>query len=845
MAPSDPFNADSGTCPTEEELAGFAAGSSDSDQLRNHIDHCTTCKSWVNEVNQEGDLMGDLRRVLDAEAGHIPVGGSRGRSDAKVAVRGETPRPQIAGYQVLEELGRGGMGVVYLALQESTKRKVALKVLLEGPFASASTKRRFEREVELAAQLNHPHIVTILESGIASGRYYFAMSYVEGKRLDFYLAAHNPNLRERVALFGTICSAVNYAHQRGVIHRDLKPANILIDDQGQPHVLDFGLAKPIESADSESSAVTQLSLTGQVIGTLPYMSPEQTSGDPSDIDIRSDVYSLGVVFYQMLTGRYPYSVAGPAADVMRTIAEVRPIKPSAFGKPIDDEVETMVLKALAKERERRYQSAGALAEDVERYLAGDAIEAKRDSGWYVTRKLLRRYRAPVGVTCAFAIILLLAAMFQVDQRARFQNAQATEILHVSTQDVPAADRALASAPAGVERRVAELAGEYVASAIRAERVAGVRMAYRYQPEAFWESVDGGALWQNGEWLELFVDQPTEHSPGIGSAANVAGADGPRTARQQYISMCIAGQETVGHPKSRQSDAIDRARALVSNEAEPGVVMAAWWAAKAMGERLTWARSDKVAPDDLTGLDFVRLPGTEAFHRGTASNDPDALDDERPLAPAVAIEPFWMATTEVTWAAFEAFADDPASGTVLGKSRIVWMRHIVESAPQEDRDSVATGRLSLNVARAYCAWLNERAAGMDRLRRYRLPTEDEWEYACRAGNPGRFCYGDDARYLRFFANCNGNVQPYHLVARRLPNWFGLFDMHGGLWEWCDSRYPADSIRDPEQKDLELWVYRGGAYYSPAVRCRSAQRNRGAAHVSYDYHGLRLVMELDPP
>ncbi|MCP4251498.1 MAG: SUMF1/EgtB/PvdO family nonheme iron enzyme, partial [bacterium] len=138
-----------------------------------------------------------------------------------------------------------------------------------------------------------------------------------------------------------------------------------------------------------------------------------------------------------------------------------------------------------------------------------------------------------------------------------------------------------------------------------------------------------------------------------------------------------------------------------------------------------------------------------------------------------------------------------------------------------------------------------AAGMVPPRRARLPTEAECEHAGRAGTAGRVGYGDDARYLRWFANCNGNVRPYHLVARRLPNWFGLFDMHGGLWEWCDSRYSADSVQDPELKDVELWVYRGGAYYSPAVRCRSAQRNRGEAHVSFDYHGVRLVMEMDQP
>jgi len=217
---------------------------------------------------------------------------------------------EIPGYEILEEIHRGGQGIVYRAVQLGTKREVALKVMLEGPLADEVTRRRFEREVELAASLRHPNIVTILDSGVSQGRYYFAMEYIDGLRLDRYLAQVRPSLRQTLQLFVKICEAVNFAHQRGVIHRDIKPPNILVDWAGEPHVLDFGLAKPLQTADARESTVAVVSVSGQLLGTVAYMSPEQTLGG-QNVDVRSDVYSLGVVFYEALLGQLPYSVEGP------------------------------------------------------------------------------------------------------------------------------------------------------------------------------------------------------------------------------------------------------------------------------------------------------------------------------------------------------------------------------------------------------------------------------------------------------------------------------------------------------------------------------------------------------
>ena len=328
----------------------------------------------------------------------------------------------IKRYRILRQLGIGGQSVIYLAIQEATGQKVAIKVPREGRYITKLERRRFEREIELVAQLKHPNIISIFDSGLTEdGRKYYVMDYVRGQHLHEYRRNKKLTLDETLKLFATVCYAVQFAHQRGVIHRDLKPSNILVDADGNPKILDFGLARSMSA-----SAQTVVSMTQELLGTLPYMSPEQTRGDPDEIDTRTDVYALGVILYELLTGKYPYPVTGNVVDVLRTITEVEPSPPSRqwtpdegiHGRshrrlrrgecPIDNEVHTIVLKALSKDRDRRYQSARELADDIGRYLANEPIEAKRDSGWYVLKKTLRRYRVPVGAAVSFVVIVLVA-----------------------------------------------------------------------------------------------------------------------------------------------------------------------------------------------------------------------------------------------------------------------------------------------------------------------------------------------------------------------------------------------------------------------------------------------------
>lgn len=325
----------------------------------------------------------------------------------------------ITGYAIAGKIHQGGQGVVFRALQLSTKREVAIKVLREGPYATAIARKRFQREVEIVARLEHPNIVSIFDSGeTVEGYPFYVMEYVRGHQLDEHVAGARPGLRQLLALLLPVFDAVGYAHNRGIVHRDLKPPNVLVDGDGRIKVLDFGLARaevePMESV---------LSVTGQFLGTVAYMSPEQVGGDPDDVGPLTDVYALGVMTYRLIAGCFPYGVQGQLVDVLRNIGEAEPLPLAkawnpetgvpresqgdrqAARSPVDGDLETIVHKAMAKEPQRRYPSMEAFAEDVRRYLDGRPILAKRDSALYVLRKRIRRNRSRVAVA-VFTTVLL-------------------------------------------------------------------------------------------------------------------------------------------------------------------------------------------------------------------------------------------------------------------------------------------------------------------------------------------------------------------------------------------------------------------------------------------------------
>jgi tetratricopeptide (TPR) repeat protein len=333
---------------------------------------------------------------------------SRGLAATPPEETGLRPPQCIGRYEIRRVIATGGMGIVYEAVQDHPHRVVALKVLRR-ELASARATQRFLNETEILGRLQHPGIARIHDAGILdeSGgmQPYFAMELVEGRSLIAHCDGERLDVRSRLELFAKVCDAVQHAHQHGIVHRDLKPENILVDERGDPKILDFGIAR---ATDADLQTTTLRTHIGELIGTVPYMSPEQVAGDPGAVDSRTDVYALGVLLYELLCGRRPHELGDRTIpEAVRVIQEQEPTRLSAMGRTFRGDLETIAGKAIAKEKSRRYQTAAELAADVRRHLAHEPIVARPASTVYQLGRFVRRNRAlAAGLALTFVALVL-------------------------------------------------------------------------------------------------------------------------------------------------------------------------------------------------------------------------------------------------------------------------------------------------------------------------------------------------------------------------------------------------------------------------------------------------------
>src|SRR5262245_37524286 len=368
-----------------------------------------------------------------SEAGSFLQSLAAGLKATEHLSRSEIIGSHIGPYKLLQQVGEGGMGIVYMAQQEKpVQRTVALKIIKPG-MDSTQVIARFEAERQALALMEHPNIAKVLDAGTTdSGRPYFVMEFVKGVPIVQYADEHRLTPRQRLELFIPVCQAVQHAHQKGIIHRDLKPTNVLVadyDDRPVPKVIDFGLAKAVGQHLTERTMFTRL---GQIVGTIEYMSPEQARLHQLDIDSRTDIYSLGVLLYELLTGETPFDRQRlPSAafdEILRIIREEEPPKPStrlsssqslpsiAANRQLEPkklttfvsgDLDWIVMRSLEKDRTRRYQTATGLADDILRYLSDQPIEARKPTRAYRPRKFIRRNKLAFAAACGIAISLVI------------------------------------------------------------------------------------------------------------------------------------------------------------------------------------------------------------------------------------------------------------------------------------------------------------------------------------------------------------------------------------------------------------------------------------------------------
>jgi formylglycine-generating enzyme required for sulfatase activity/serine/threonine protein kinase len=762
-------------------------------------------------------------------------------------------------YRILRRLGGGGMGTVYLAHDSQLDREIALKV----PHFSANDGpqiiERFYREARLAATLRHPNICPVYDVGEIHGVHYLSMAYIDGRLLKEFIRPEKPLAEKQVvAVVRKLALTLQDAHERGVIHRDLKPSNIMIDERREPIIMDFGLAR-------RSQEDQHLTKTGAVLGTLAYMSPEQLLGSPDAIGPQSDVYSLGVVLYELLTSRPPFE--GHETALIGQILTVEPPPPRTHRPGLDPALEAICLRAMAKKPEIRYASmkdfAAALtnwqhqsvttlttrstnlpaaapttagnhpdaapgeatgllgAPTVSPLASAPTVHTKTKQTerpawqrWWHNLPRSRRVSGVIFVSVLSVFLILLGIIIK---------------LSTPQQALPHGTLVVSLFGFGEEGALEGMLVEVV------DVQGNIRQTQKAssEPMRFSVDMDAGLLRvRKGEtvvsWREFRLTD--------GDEQNVL-VDGKWLWDLNASAVPAVAPATTTPPVSPPPvPAAAPAPAAVTPVAgpAPALAIAPFDTVKAKEHQSKWATYLKLPVEitDSVGIRMVLIPPGE-FQMGSGSAESGVDGDEKPQHLVRITRPFYLSATEITQQQYE---------------QVAWVNR---SQFQVDRNRPVE-MVSWNDAAEFCRKLGDLPQEKSAGALYRLPTEAEWEYSCRAGTTSLHNFGDNSNQLRERAWCDGNsAMQTHPVGQFPPNAWGLYDMHGNVWEWCQDWYDSGYYRqsptgDPMGTDTGTSrVLRGGSWGNINPYCfRSAYRSAGGPDGRCDNVGIRVVRTVGP-
>ena len=781
---------------------------------------CPSCQAVVEEAPPALESQGHFPcpqcgETISGRAGAAPNGRAA-----------STPTPQTTAFgpfELLGRLGTGGMGTVFRARHKGLDHVVALKVM-RSRLADETARKRFEREARISASVDHPNIVKVLDAGEVGERAFIAMEYVEGVPFDKYTRTHDLSVEAIVEVVRKTALAVHAAHEAQVIHRDIKPGNILVREDGEPMLADFGLAK--SSEDSMS-----LTASGNVVGTAIYMSPEQiTSAEArAGVDHRSDVYSLGVVLYEALTGYLPFG-GQSTLEVLCHIVKEDPVAPGELNPDVPGALELICLKAIAKDREERYSSARELADDLQRCLDGQTVEAKAprllQTAWRRDGRLTAMAWVAIlgfivtGLVTIGCVGYVFAAMNAARAAEREKARLQTELAELEAERREAGSPARATAPA---ETVQESTGS--APQPKPSKPAAALEPVASEPPAVLEAPPA-------------PDEPQE-VPVAPTAGPSAAEPKPRALPYQATGRLPARLERAFMLPDLS---LDQHGNSVTVRNTPGVIPG-WAANPSRPDESQEASSSYRDVDHRTGwaveiwlkqprLEFVLIPSGQ-FPMGAPPVEQGRVDREGPVRTVRVSKPFYLSKYEITCAQWQ-----DVMGSMPRRTKPASPSQAVNHVSWEDCQKLL---------KAF------RAQGV----RFSLPSEAQWEYACRAGSRTRFCHGDDLDhgqlgrygwYIESMDRADGSAglgpRP---VGQKKPNAWGLHDMHGNVWEWCGdvwhSSYegaPTDDSPWRSEEGVSNRVCRGGAFINAASFCRSAFRFRYSARLPYPTIGVRLCL-----